>query len=74
MTTTTPVAMLDALRIFQDAWDTALASDLATKLTCFEADAIADLLTATDRPDLAAAWIREHSYGDDEGDAHYRND
>ncbi|MGO2520395.1 MAG: hypothetical protein ACTH8F_09750 [Microbacterium sp.] len=74
MTTTHPIAANDALHVFQDTWNADLATDLATKLTCREADAIADLLTATNRPDLAAAWIREHSDGDDEGDEHYRND
>lgn len=71
--TTIPVAALDALRVFQETWNVDLAAELATKLTCSEVNAIADLLITTDRPDLAAAWISEHSDGDDEGDEHYCN-
>lgn len=69
----TTTVQLDELREFQERWGGELAADLATKLTCSEADAIAGLHTATGRPDLAAEWINQHSYGDDEGDSHHRD-
>lgn len=61
----------DAVRAFQDIWTASLADDLATNLTCTEADALADLFAATGKPELAHAWISAHSEGDDQGDRHH---
>jgi hypothetical protein len=57
---------------FADCFNRELADDIATKLTCWETGALADLLTALGRPDHAAVWLDAHADGDDEGDAHYR--
>lgn len=69
---TTPTAP-DALARFLNAWNGELAGDIATKLTCDEVDAVADLLRATGHTDTAAAWIRHHADGDEPGDSHYRH-
>lgn len=61
-----------ALRWFFDTFTGEAAEDLACKLTCSEADALAQLMRTFDREDLAAAWINAHSHGDDEGDRHHR--
>lgn len=71
---TTPDTAPAAISVFQDTWTGQLAADLGDRLTCTEVDVLADLFTATGRPDLAAVWIDQHSYGDDEGDSHYRTD
>lgn len=48
-----------------------LNGELWTRLTCFEANAFADLLMAAGRDYVAAALIFEHAYADDhEGDEH----
>lgn len=56
---------------FAAAFDARAAADLAARLACSELDALAGLLTALGREDLAAAWIGAHAAGDDEGDDHY---
>jgi hypothetical protein len=55
-----------------DAFCVELAGEVATALACSEVTALAALLTALGRPDLAAAWIDAHAEGDDEGDEHHR--
>ncbi|MDH2425766.1 hypothetical protein [Sphaerisporangium sp. TRM90804] len=57
---------------FTDAFDPLVAAEVAQSLTCSEVDALADLLTALGRPDLAAEWVDAHADQDDQGDAHYR--
>lgn len=47
-----------------------LAGDLAVRLTCVEVDALAGLLRAFGRDEVADLWIAEHATDDDEGDAH----
>lgn len=49
-----------------------LACDLAGKLSCIEAEAIAGLLTAAGDPDSGQQWIRDHSWADRCGDLHCR--
>lgn len=62
-----------ALAEFLTVWSGDLAADLATKLTCTEADALANLLRTHARPAAAAEWINFHSHGDDdEDDTHTR--
>ncbi|MBS1673152.1 MAG: hypothetical protein JSS74_04225 [Actinobacteria bacterium] len=63
----------DALTRFLDVWTGDMSADLAPKLTCGEADALAQLLRTHGRPAAAAEWINFHSRGDDdEEDAHHR--
>lgn len=47
------------------------AGDLATKLSCSEVEALADMLTVAGAPEAAALWIDCHAEGDDPGDDHY---
>lgn len=62
-----------ALSEFLEVWSAGLSADLATKLTCTEADALARLLRTHGRPAAAAEWINFHSRGDDDDeDAHHR--
>lgn len=46
------------------------AADLATRLSCREVDALAEMLRACGQVDAAEMWIEEHVTDDDEGDAH----
>lgn len=50
-----------AMEIFLDTWTWHLALDIAHKLTCVEAEAIADLFAAHDNDELATQWIEHHS-------------
>lgn len=62
----------DALANFFEAWgDGYLANDLGEKLTCREADAIAELFSAFGKDKDAEQWIDSHSFSDDEGDEHW---
>lgn len=63
-----------ALAEFLTAWsDDDMAAEVATKLTCTEADALANVLRTHGHPAAAAEWINRHSRGDDdEDDAHRR--
>lgn len=61
-----------AMEIFLDTWTGHLAVDIAHKLTCLEAEAIADLFAAHDNDELAAQWIDMHSHSDECGDLHCR--
>lgn len=61
-----------AMEIFLDTWTWHLALDIAHKLTCVEAEAIADLFAAHDNDELATQWIEHHSFSDDCGDLHCR--
>jgi len=47
------------------------AADLATRLSCRDVDALAEILRARGQVEAAAMWIEEHATGDDEGDAHH---
>jgi hypothetical protein len=59
---------------FLETFDLYVANDIGTRLSCSEVNALADLLTALGRPDLASAWIEAHARGDDSGDANYRGE
>ncbi|RBQ21592.1 hypothetical protein DP939_02455 [Spongiactinospora rosea] len=62
----------DVAADFADAFGMYCSGDVATKLACSEVDALAAMLTAIGREDLAAVWIEDHAEDDEEGDAHYR--
>lgn len=47
-------------------------SDIATRTTCREAEAVAGFLRELDCPGPAAQWIEDHAATDDCGDAHCR--
>lgn len=49
-----------------------IGTSLGPHLTCFEAEAIADLLTALGHPDEADALIEGHASEEEAGDMHYR--
>ena len=68
-------ARLEALNTFLEVWihDTVL-EDIATELTCTEADALDNLLRACGEYVAAEALIAAHAEGDDEGDEHYGMD
>ncbi|WP_435113850.1 hypothetical protein [Nocardiopsis synnemataformans] len=51
--------------------DPQLAGDLGAKLTCEEAEVVADLLATLGMPRQALAWLVEHAQDDDEDDAHW---
>lgn len=57
---------------FTEAFGMYCAWDVGIRLACSEVDALAALLTAIGREDLAAEWIEAHATDDDEGDDHYR--
>ncbi|MER7063921.1 hypothetical protein [Streptomyces albidoflavus] len=57
---------------FTEAFDGYTADDVAARFTCIEIEALAELLKALGRPDLADTWIEAHALDDDKGDAHYR--
>lgn len=61
-----------ALARFFDTFSGDTAEDLASKLNCSEADALAQLMRVFGRDGLAAEWINAHSHADDEGDRHPR--
>lgn len=65
-------ARLEALADFLSIWtaDT-LLEDIATSLSCSEADALDNLLRASGLYDDAEALISAHAEVDDEGDDHY---
>lgn len=56
---------------FVETFDGSCAHDDAIRLNCEEVDALAELLTALGRPDLATIWIEAHAVDDDSGDAHH---
>lgn len=59
-------AMQDFLDLDRDMWD-----ELATGMTCTEANVIAELYEAFG-DEAGGAYLRKaHSYGDDAGDMHY---
>lgn len=62
------MAVLDFLEVWLN--DT-LLEDIATQLTCSEADALADLLRAYEHPEDVERLLSAHAEGDDEGDSHY---
>lgn len=73
-TNTTPdrPTFLDAVAEFALVFsrpDTAV--DLATRLSCREVDALAEMLRACGQVEAAEMWIEEHATDDDEGDAHH---
>jgi len=45
--------------------------DIATKLTCTEANALAEFVAAWITPEFAQEFLAAHAEGDDEGDLHY---
>lgn len=54
-----------------DKWADAMnecAADVAARLACSEAEAVADLLHASGNHDTAAYFLSEHVSGDDDGD------
>ncbi|MFF4528165.1 hypothetical protein ACFY1P_02735 [Streptomyces sp. NPDC001407] len=62
-------ATCDLATLFNDGM---LASHIADKLTCSEAEELADFFRAVDHPHVADLWLECHSEGDgDEDDLHY---
>lgn len=60
------------LETFGAAWaDGMLATELATKLTCTEANALVALLRNAGYPDAADQWAEEHAADDEFDDEHY---
>ncbi|AOZ61327.1 hypothetical protein SEA_DARTHPHADER_87 [Mycobacterium phage DarthPhader] len=64
---------MDPLKEFAEVWGGShLAGDIAEKLTCNEAEAIACLFLSIGDTESADFWIEHHSYSDDCGDEHCR--
>ncbi len=63
-------AALDPLLAVLTAGD--FISDIATRTTCREAEAVAGFLRELGCPGPAAQWIEDHAATDDCGDAHCR--
>ena len=64
-----------AIAEFLLVWgDDMLAHHLAEKLTCHEAEALAELFRAFGREDEADMWISAHAEGDDIDDDHYKEE
>lgn len=62
-----------ALAAFVEVWsDGMLLSEIGPRLTCREADALADLLNAEGWTAAADLLIDAHAEQDDEGDTHHR--
>lgn len=60
---------------FLDVWsDSELLDNIATSLTCEEADALAGLLEFFDYDESAEVLIEAHATDDDEGDRHFRGE
>lgn len=58
---------------FKKTWGSSyLADDLATKLTCDEAESLAAMLNLIGDDSSAQMWLEKHSYGDDCDDQHCR--
>ena len=51
--------------------DPMLMWELATKLTCSEAETFASFMAAFGGDDYAAAFLEAHATSDEEGDLHY---
>ena len=67
--------MTTPLDHFIEVWSAGdLLEDIASALTCTEADALADLLRTSNHPDSADGLIAAHAEGDDEGDEHFREE
>jgi hypothetical protein len=64
----------DVVKTFIDTFGAYTACDVGPALTCTEVDALYDLLTAMDSPDLAEMWVDGHAEGDEPDDLHYRPD
>lgn len=67
----------DVTARFVDTWEVlaeSLPFDYGCTLTCSEAEALADLFRAFERPDSADALMRSHAEFDDPGDEHYEGD
>ena len=64
-------ALEEFVEVFGDGY---AVSDIATALTCREADALASLLREVGKPDAADSLIESHAEGDDEGDEHFREE
>lgn len=56
---------------FLSAFSGNLAADVASKLTCSEVEALAELLSAMGGNEQAEGWIEEHTETDEPGDAHH---
>lgn len=69
-----PLSPSLAVSQFLKSWGgddgTYLAGDIATKLTCGEAEALADLLLAFGDEKASQDWLSAHSFGDECGDMH----
>lgn len=64
-------AIADAAENFLKEWDNIyLANDLGDRLSCSEANTLAELLTALGRPEAGRRWIIGHSISDDCADEH----
>ncbi|MFI9205274.1 hypothetical protein [Streptomyces sp. NPDC053048] len=62
----------DLAALFNDGM---LASHIADKLTCSEAEELAEFFRAIDHPGVADLWLECHADGDDdEDDLHYRGE
>ncbi|WP_143660015.1 hypothetical protein [Streptomyces sp. WZ.A104] len=65
-------AACDLADLFDDGM---LASHIADKLTCSEAESLADFFRAVDHPHVADLWLECHAEGDDdEDDLHYQGE
>ncbi|MFI1799838.1 hypothetical protein ACH427_21135 [Streptomyces sp. NPDC020379] len=61
-------AVCDFATLFDDGM---LACHIAEKLTCSEAEGLADFFRAVDHPHVADLWLECHREGDGENDLHY---
>ncbi|WKW87292.1 hypothetical protein SEA_CHARGERPOWER_77 [Mycobacterium phage Chargerpower] len=64
----------DPLKTFIEVWGRDLAVDVASHLTCIEAEAIASLFLSLGDAKAAEEWIECHAEADDCGDMHCRCD
>lgn len=69
----TLVDVMSTVEQFCETWGGGhLSCDVADKLTCIEAEALAELFAAFGDERSAQQWVRDHSWGDDCGDLHCR--
>ncbi len=63
---------MNAFQKFLDNWSTRfLADDIADKLRCEEAEALAGMLRVLGADEAATYWLTQHSSGDECGDSHH---
>lgn len=70
-----PLSPALSIEQFKETWgDLHLAGDIASKLTCIEVEALADVFRTFGAAESAEAWISAHAEGDECGDMHCRCD